>query len=1087
MLAAYMKQDMIPKDHLNKRGLLAFFIQNEENKLRFARPMEGSLTHVVHTSVFINAKFEDAWTIQGNAISTPHAFIALYQVGEMLQHIRPTAPGMEQAMRKHGETRIRASETTQIGSEIGDVFYRDDLGDAKRHAQRILQGAANLAALDGVNGLGPGATRHPESAYASAKPLRNLQQVLSEHPIETRMQLHEEPEEFDKDCPFDIKTRLDHQEESSQRPLKSRKINEEPGEEVVDAIEDFHSQISQKARETWNGVQEKQLFPPRWISKCLDTQIDSPTTTEVEMSPTQRFQPYVWMATTQNDRTFWLQVDASLTRGEVEAIWQGGIQIHVEDSGNWTTLPGECHMQLYAEIADCDAAYICTQSPSLLTYDKNVPLQDQWGEWCKNQEWFDAFGSLAGVTTSGVLAIGIEHFGAGESATKVLSQMQRTHQVCAIMPAINTFALSISGIAEDRQKTAAFWKSVLEEDVLEKIGRLAQIEHNEKQSIVMWSPHCSIHAAPIGALRDFLLVAGARAMLNAECEKGDVFLKIKWQGRPLWQAHIRGDTRTEVIREILEKAAAMGQGEPEIRLVCNGKTQWTDAAIENWASLVLQDGSKKATLHVVYAKHGGGNLDTSKQSKPTPTKNALATVLLQLGYDLHITSKAVEAMTKQVSISKLAASVQGNHLHRQQAVREICKEVGFELPGVSPLTLARLENGNHHAKNKKQKYEIDPTTLRLPEDFFTNEDGTRARQLPEFRPHGTGIFVTTPQIAMQLLQGNKCLSKDELAIVVIGHEELHTSRPSETIQLPALDGCGKETLLAATMIQAGEKKIRHIFHEYKPETQEKIIIIAWTTWRDSFGDEEWVMISKSPEAALRDMLKREGQENETRSIWGRSCRLGKHPSSPGEATSIQIHSSMPGAVAEKVLAISGWNKWFATPKDTSGLPAKEWRIIWTADTPEILLGKSAGLPSCSGLARNLKGFGIRIKTEHFAAAWDILHPNKQAPSTLAPHHTYKVGPVPYGTTSIAVEKWGQTYNWQIRALKTLGAKTWLIASEMPRPEGTMGYNGHPVLVQEIPGRAREQGPVIAGARPMSRTSMQYLQPQQGPRSAAKDP
>ena len=662
--------------------------------------------------------------------------------------------------------------------------------------------------------------------------------------------------------------------------------------------------------------------------------------------------------------------------------------------------------------------------------------------------------------------------------------MQRTHQVPATMPAINAFAISIKGDRKDREEAAEFWQRVVEEDVLEKIGIQTQVEHNAEQSIVMWSPHASQQAAPICTLKTFLAIASARTLLNAECQPGPILARIKWQGRLLWQANVREDTDTKIIRDALQRAAAVDQGEREIRLICNGRPQCADTSISEWAQIKTEQGQREATIHVVHAKHGGGSLDTSKQSKATATKNAIATTLLQQGYNLHDTAKAVEDIVKKTSINKLAAIMQGNHQHKQQAIKELCREAAIELPEVSPLTQARLESGA--GRQKKQRLEIDPSTLRLPEDYFTNEDGAKARQLVEFRPHGTGIFITTAQIATQLLQGDKCLSKDELAIIVIGQEGIQTKLQAETIQLPATDAQGKETLLAATMIQAGEKKIRHIFHEQTHTTQEKILIVAWTIWRDTFGEEEWAQISKAPEAALREQQKREGHGDHIRAIWGRSSRKGKMQAPPNEATSIQLHSSVPWAAAEKILEESGWNRWFATPKDISGNPATDWKIIWTTDTQDGLLGKSAALPSCSGLARNMKGLGIRVKTDQFKEAWDILHPNKQAPTTLAQHHTYKITPLPYGTTNEAVEKWGQSYNWHVKALKTLGARTWLIASETPKPEGTMGYNGQPVLVQELIGRHKEQGPVIAGARPRPRT-YQGAVPGQGPGAQAKDP
>ena len=167
------------------------------------------------------------------------------------------------------------------------------------------------------------------------------------------------------------------------------------------------------------------------------------------------------------------------------------------------------------------------------------------------------------------------------------------------------------------------------------------------------------------------------------------------------------------------------------------------------------------------------------------------------------------------------------------------------------------------------------------------------------------------------------------------------------------------------MIQAGEKKVRHKFEGVAKSTEEKIAIVAWTVWRDMHTPDEWLEIARSPERALQEMLSQEGHQGLARAVWGRSCKDGKFPSSPEAAQSIQIHASMPHAELGPILSKSGWNKWFATPKDTEGKPDPAWRVIWCNGTKEMLLGKTATLAGCSCLARNAKGFGVRVTaTQH---------------------------------------------------------------------------------------------------------------------------
>ena len=99
-----------------------------------------------------------------------------------------------------------------------------------------------------------------------------------------------------------------------------------------------------------------------------------------------------------------------------------------------------------------------------------------------------------------------------------------------------------------------------------------------------------------------------------------------------------------------------------------------------------------------------------------------------------------------------------------------------------------------------------------------------------------------------------------------------------------------------------------------------------------------------------------------------------------------------------------------------------------------------------------------------------MQPNRPIPRNIEHNHTYKVEPLPYSLQAQALEAWGQRLGWDIKAIRTLGARTWLVASTTEKPEGVLGYNGAPLLIKEVLSRKKQQGPVLAGARPSARPS-----------------
>lgn len=142
------------------------------------------------------------------------------------------------------------------------------------------------------------------------------------------------------------------------------------------------------------------------------------------------------------------------------------------------------------------------------------------------------------------------------------------------------------------------------------------------------------------------------------------------------------------------------------------------------------------------------------------------------------------------------------------------------------------------------------------------------------------------------------------------------------------------------------------------------------------------------------------------SSWGRSFRADNKPLQPHQALSVQIHCLVKSSEPSAVLAGSGFNHLFATPKDEQGRPDAGYRILWfTADWAyaNSLAGR---LVNHLGLVKGKHKLGLRFTLDTFEEAWKIANPSAPLPSAVSSNHVYKIDALPF-VTQEALVKWAQ--------------------------------------------------------------------------------
>ncbi|CAE7786699.1 unnamed protein product [Symbiodinium microadriaticum] len=142
------------------------------------------------------------------------------------------------------------------------------------------------------------------------------------------------------------------------------------------------------------------------------------------------------------------------------------------------------------------------------------------------------------------------------------------------------------------------------------------------------------------------------------------------------------------------------------------------------------------------------------------------------------------------------------------------------------------------------------------------------------------------------------------------------------------------------------------------------------------------------------------------------------------------------------------------------------------------------VPGQHGLVRGKSRYGLRVGTHAFQYLFKQLRPGEPVPATIDTKLLFKVGPLPPAAPSEALTEWACQLPWQIRVLKSLGPRFWLVGAPMPPPTYTARFNDTAVLITEVKNRDM-QAPIVQAGGSVPRPPQKDTR--DGPKSSEADP
>ena len=775
----------------------------------------------------------------------------------------------------------------------------------------------------------------------------------------------------------------------------------------------------------------------------------------------------------QLDETFWFSAD--LPAKHIERVWELGpccqfSDIHEVEAVKIFPLKVPKIDHVTTEVPRDCVQVLLDGELSLMKVQPQVALLQQQQIHALAGTLFDQFGAISeGQTTDFGTILFTEPIYHGLNPHELVyvfaafTQVTMQWHTCKYT---NSIIASFTGEKRVVELVREFFRQAITNHSLTMMGRLPRITNAGEMS---FAPSREAGITPPNAFMIAISVAAAKTLfdcLESDNEKDGQQVLIKWAGRPVWSGKLSPDTMLITLECILRHCFAPLAPNVAFRLLSKGAQISLDTKVEQ---LQVEERHQAVLLQAVMSIRGGGN--GTKVQQRAVQQNALASTLLDHGFNLAWTTKTVETIMEKFGLGKLQtvnAQPMGNA--KIQAVLTMCKEAGIAIPEPAKPKSGNDIPGSVQQKKKKRtsEFKLNPADYSLVEGFFTREDGSAMPQASQIIPQSCGICMQTPAQAEVWVREGQKISADELGLLVLGSIGVPTGLPSEEITFPCYNNDGQMVLITATLIQVGAKTTQHKQGDPKQVPSETCSLVAVTLYREDWQDEDWRAITSNPTAFVRKQLEAEGLANGIQAVWGKSLRHQRAPATPIQALTVQVHLTVEDGLLERLMARSGFNRLFLTPKTQSGRLNPAYKVIWIPGDIPKMTSMSTKCQACLGLVRGRqgKGYGLRFHMDKHEAAWKVLMPGMTPPQNTPGDKVYKLQNLPFGCTKLMLQNWLEAMQWAACPIRALGPQTWIVRSADDLPPGILMFNSSPILARLLPPR-EQQTPdkILLGPRP----------------------
>ena len=450
------------------------------------------------------------------------------------------------------------------------------------------------------------------------------------------------------------------------------------------------------------------------------------------------------------------------------------------------------------------------------------------------------------------------------------------------------------------------------------------------------------------------------------------------------------------------------------------------------------------------------------------THKALATLLHAKGVPEELAGSRATAALKVLGHQAVDQALK--HRNQWQQLKTLGTQHRFQFLLPSELhQVVQNNKANVGNKTKKQRakkpppqaVQLDPERLHIPDGTFRSK-GVVMPQIAvnQIGPLNHGVVLCTAEVAEPFLRANKQVSKEPLALIVIGQTPTGScTLPQSEVTVPCTCAVDREpVLVTGVMFQLGSCPIeKHVAKDILMMETLDVATMKLTIYKDEVA-EEWDEVLQAPiryimkhfpmlryckESGCRCPCWHNPEKIETDDalldVWWRrhlTLQLRECKAKESEVYSALIRT--PTCLRDSVLQVSGTAGVYCEPRSIDGRSIDDtYAIVWCPKLSGAeLMHLKQTRPVVQSIARVGFRKGVRVLRDQAAA----LHSELKPGSTYlqGPRTAYMAGPFPYGSDRRAIGKVLETMNWTARPMHPLmpagGGNMWLIQATEAPPE-----------------------------------------------------
>ncbi len=339
----------------------------------------------------------------------------------------------------------------------------------------------------------------------------------------------------------------------------------------------------------------------------------------------------------------------------------------------------------------------------------------------------------------------------------------------------------------------------------------------------------------------------------------------------------------------------------------------------------------------------------------------------------------------------------------------------------------RKENKKKPSGPNKGPIRIDANQVVIPPTVFQQEGGVPVPQVAAQDIHAQtkGIVVLNIEDALPYFGLREQISNEGLGLLVLEHNDPRLPPVHQVVRFPATcAGTQEPMLLSAALFQMGRKEIgRNIPKERSKVDEISTTVIRSLVFRDDFKQIGWEEFCKKPVKHLFEMEPFEELTNGAIiDVWDRQYLTKAFKKcKPSESELFLVTFRIASDDGTTILQASGKDGVFFEPRSENGRqPHPGYRVVWL---PKMTLGQITlarqTAPKPTWVVRNGDRLGLRASVDDIAEIHAIHKP--EIPFMDGSNmQTFRIEPLPFGTTKQSLMRVFQTWGWEARPLQPQG-------------------------------------------------------------------